>query len=158
MLLLYRDVPLRPYIIFLASIVGGMIATNTDSIFGATIQAKYRCLNCKKYLEKRMIHCNFLTVQEKGIGRIDNNVVNFLSAILGAQSLPALLSFTDEYFLQNFLIYVVNISRESIDRPLKYLYYQIYIFVTLFCSTIIDTEKNRIIRKLITNMSLSPMN
>lgn len=84
MLLLYGDGSLRPHIIFLASIVGGMIATNTDSVFGATIQAKYRCLNCKKYLEKKIMHCNFLTVQEKGIGRIDNNVVNFLSAILGA--------------------------------------------------------------------------
>jgi hypothetical protein len=30
------------------------------------------------------MHCNFLTVQEKGISVVDNNVVNLLSAIVGA--------------------------------------------------------------------------
>src|SRR5215212_10302601 len=67
-----------------AAIVGGMIATNIDSIFGATIQAKYRCINCRKYLEKRSIHCNFPTIQEKGISIVSNNMVNLISAIIGA--------------------------------------------------------------------------
>src|SRR5919204_116145 len=63
-----------------AAITGGMIATNIDSIFGATIQAKYKCLNCKKYLEKMTIHCNLPVVQERGISMVDNNVVNLLAA------------------------------------------------------------------------------
>ncbi|HZE79128.1 MAG TPA: DUF92 domain-containing protein [Nitrososphaeraceae archaeon] len=67
-----------------SAIVGGLVSTNIDSILGATIQAKYRCINCRKYLEKRAMHCNFLTVQEKGVSLIDNNVVNLLSAVLGA--------------------------------------------------------------------------
>jgi uncharacterized membrane protein len=61
-----------------------MLATNIDSIFGATIQAKYRCTNCKKCLEKRAMHCNIFTIQESGISLIDNNVVNLLAAIIGA--------------------------------------------------------------------------
>jgi uncharacterized protein (TIGR00297 family) len=72
------------HVILTAAVTGGMIATNIDSIFGATIQAKYRCETCRKYLEKRAMHCNFLTVQEKGVSLVDNNVVNLLSAIIGA--------------------------------------------------------------------------
>src|ERR671926_159206 len=67
----------------IAAMTGGMIATNIDSIFGATIQAKYKCLNCKKYLEKMTIHCNLPVVQERGISIVDNNIVNLLAAFIG---------------------------------------------------------------------------
>jgi uncharacterized protein (TIGR00297 family) len=70
-------------VILPAAITGGMIATNIDSIFGATIQAKYKCLNCRKCLEKMTIHCNLPTVQERGISMVDNNVVNLLAALIG---------------------------------------------------------------------------
>jgi uncharacterized protein (TIGR00297 family) len=75
---------LQTRVILLASITAGLVATNIDSILGATIQAKYRCINCGKYLEKRAMHCNLLTVQESGISLIDNNVVNLLAATIGA--------------------------------------------------------------------------
>ena len=85
-LLLLSDniISFQMLIILLAAVAGGIISTNIDSILGATIQAKYRCINCRKYLEKRVIHCNFLTVQETGIRLVDNNIVNLVSAILGA--------------------------------------------------------------------------
>jgi len=83
-LLISENISLRILIILSAAIIGGMISTNADSIFGATIQAKYRCINCRKYLEKRSIHCSFPTIQEKGISIINNNAVNFISAIIGA--------------------------------------------------------------------------
>jgi uncharacterized protein (TIGR00297 family) len=83
-LLIPKDILLYMHVILPAAVTGGMISTNIDSIFGATIQAKYRCETCRKYLEKRAMHCNFLTVQEKGISLVDNNVVNLLSAIIGA--------------------------------------------------------------------------
>jgi uncharacterized protein (TIGR00297 family) len=83
-LLISENISLRIPIILLAAIVGGMISTNIDSIFGATIQAKYRCINCRKSLEKRSIHCNFPTIQEKGISIVNNNTVNLISAIIGA--------------------------------------------------------------------------
>jgi uncharacterized protein (TIGR00297 family) len=70
-------------VILPAAITGGMIATNIDSIFGATIQAKYKCLNCRKCLEKMAIHCNLPTVQERGLSMVDNNVVNLLAALIG---------------------------------------------------------------------------
>jgi uncharacterized protein (TIGR00297 family) len=83
-LLLSEGILLQILVILPAAITAGTIATNIDSIFGATIQAKYRCINCKKCLEKRAIHCNVFTIQERGIPLIDNNVVNLLAAIIGA--------------------------------------------------------------------------
>jgi uncharacterized protein (TIGR00297 family) len=83
-LLLSEGMLLHIRVILPAAITGGMIATNIDSILGATIQAKYTCRNCKKCLEKKTIHCNILTIQEKGISSVDNNVVNLLAAIIGA--------------------------------------------------------------------------
>jgi uncharacterized protein (TIGR00297 family) len=83
-LLLSEGILLQILVILPAAITAGTIATNIDSIFGATIQAKYRCINCKKCLEKRAIHCNVFTIQERGIPLIDNNVVNILAAIIGA--------------------------------------------------------------------------
>lgn len=71
------------HVILPAAITGGMIATNIDSILGATIQAKYKCLNCKKNVEEMTIHCNLPVVQEKGISMVDNNVVNLLAAFIG---------------------------------------------------------------------------
>jgi uncharacterized protein (TIGR00297 family) len=82
--LLSEDISLEMPVILSAAIAGGMIATNIDSIFGATIQAKYICANCRRHLERRAMHCNFLTVQERGISMVDNNVVNLLGAIIGA--------------------------------------------------------------------------
>lgn len=83
-LLLSEGILLQILVILPAAITAGTIATNIDSIFGATIQAKYRCINCKKCLEKRAMHCNVFTIQERGIPLIDNNVVNLLAAIIGA--------------------------------------------------------------------------
>jgi uncharacterized protein (TIGR00297 family) len=83
-LLISDNIALRIPIILSAAIVGGMISTNADSIFGATIQAKYRCINCKKYIEKKSIHCNFPLIKERGISIINNNTVNIISAIIGA--------------------------------------------------------------------------
>jgi uncharacterized protein (TIGR00297 family) len=70
--------------IIIAALVGGVLATNLDSFFGATIQAKYRCFNCKKCLENKVTHCNKPMIRVKGISVIDNNVVNFLGAITSA--------------------------------------------------------------------------
>ena len=71
-------------IIIIAALVGGVLATNLDSFLGSTIQAKYRCVNCKKCLEMKVIHCNRFTIRERGTSFIDNNVVNFLGAIISA--------------------------------------------------------------------------
>src|ERR687897_363332 len=71
-------------IIIVAALVGGVLATNLDSILGSAIQAKYKCVHCKKRLEKRATHCNRAMILERGISIVDNNVVNLLGMIIGA--------------------------------------------------------------------------
>lgn len=83
-LLLSEDLPLSAYIIFSSSVIAGMISTNIDSVFGATIQAKYLCAKCKKCLETKIDHCQVRTELTSGIVIIDNNMVNILGALIGA--------------------------------------------------------------------------
>src|SRR6266487_3980552 len=83
-LLLSQDVPLSASIIFSSGVIAGMISTNIDSIFGATIQAKYLCAKCKKCLETKIDHCQVRTELTSGIVIIDNNIVNLLGALIGA--------------------------------------------------------------------------
>ncbi|MEM2872635.1 MAG: DUF92 domain-containing protein [Nitrososphaerales archaeon] len=63
--------------------LGGIIGSITDSILGATIQRKGLCENCGKMTESSK-HCGKITKKLRGIGFVDNNVVNFSSTIIGA--------------------------------------------------------------------------
>jgi uncharacterized protein (TIGR00297 family) len=71
-------------IIISAAVAAGMIATNIDSIFGETVQAKYRCKVCNKYAEKRILHCSIPVARQAGIWFVDNNTVNILGSAIGA--------------------------------------------------------------------------
>jgi uncharacterized protein (TIGR00297 family) len=81
--ILLTDLHNAPYLVS-AAIVAGIVSTNVDSLLGATVQAKYRCIRCKKLIEKKTIHCNLVAIREQGVAIIDNNVVNVISAIVGA--------------------------------------------------------------------------
>ncbi|MEM3382495.1 MAG: DUF92 domain-containing protein [Nitrososphaerales archaeon] len=63
--------------------LGGITGSIMDSILGATIQRIGLCEKCGKITEN-LKHCGKLTKKLKGIGFVDNNVVNFLSTIIGA--------------------------------------------------------------------------
>ncbi|MDD4290907.1 MAG: DUF92 domain-containing protein [Clostridia bacterium] len=54
-----------------------------DSIFGATIQAKFRCIECGKIVEKR-IHCGQKAEHVKGAALLGNNAINFLTSLVVA--------------------------------------------------------------------------
>ena len=73
---------LNYYSIF-AIIIGSFVGILIDSIIGATIQAQYYCVDCKKYSELQYHHKkkNELT---KGYSFIDNNIVNLLSTTIGS--------------------------------------------------------------------------
>jgi uncharacterized membrane protein len=49
---------------------------------GATVQAQYKCNICDKITERKY-HCNNKTVFVKGFNWLNNNMVNFLSALCG---------------------------------------------------------------------------
>ncbi|MFC1500559.1 DUF92 domain-containing protein [Candidatus Zixiibacteriota bacterium] len=74
-----------------AGISGGLLGAFTDSLLGATIQARFRCERCDRLTEKR-IHCNGApATRVTGWRVVDNDVVNALSGLMGAGVAVALL-------------------------------------------------------------------
>jgi uncharacterized protein (TIGR00297 family) len=71
-------------IILVACITSGILSTNADSALGETLQCKYRCAVCNKYSETKIVHCNVVTIRDRGFRLIDNNMVNILSSFVGA--------------------------------------------------------------------------
>jgi uncharacterized protein (TIGR00297 family) len=69
--------------ILFASLFGGMIGSLADSFVGATLQAQYRCVVCRK-LTERFIHCEQRTQIVSGFPWIGNDHVNLICTIIGA--------------------------------------------------------------------------
>ncbi len=69
--------------VFFIAGVSGFWGSTSDSIIGATYQAKYRCTVCGKIVETRE-HCGKPAQYLKGIGVLDNNGVNFIATWIGA--------------------------------------------------------------------------
>ncbi len=63
--------------------LSGFAASLVDSLFGATLQAQFRCTVCQKITERR-VHCNNTpTLFESGQRWINNDVVNSFCALSG---------------------------------------------------------------------------
>lgn len=72
--------PVRAILIITAA---GLGASLVDSLFGATLQAQFRCTICNKITE-RHFHCNNTrTIFERGKKWINNDVVNSFCALSG---------------------------------------------------------------------------
>jgi uncharacterized protein (TIGR00297 family) len=74
------------------AIVAGIIGSASDSVMGASVQAQYRCGVCGKITE-RTIHCGATTEFVSGIRWINNDLVNWVCAIVGALTVLFLGSF-----------------------------------------------------------------
>ena len=66
-----------------ATMVSGVLGMTIDSVLGATIQSKYRCVICGKLTESR-VHCGMAAEMVDGISLIDTHMVNLISIMLGA--------------------------------------------------------------------------
>ena len=64
-------------------VASGVAGSLIDSVFGATVQAKYRCEVCGKITE-RTIHCGSQAQLIGGLRWVDNDAVNWACAIGGA--------------------------------------------------------------------------
>ncbi len=68
------------YIFFI--IFAGIVGNTFDSILGASVQAKYKCALCSEMIEKPF-HCRQSASLIKGFKWIDNDMVNFATAVIG---------------------------------------------------------------------------
>jgi uncharacterized protein (TIGR00297 family) len=70
-------------LLFILSSIGGFLGSIIDSFLGAAIQAKYQCKVCGEITEHKFHHgkpCDLTS----GIGIINNDAVNFLSALISS--------------------------------------------------------------------------
>lgn len=70
-------------------VISGIAGSLADSFLGATIQAQYRCAVCGKMTEKRQ-HCGEETSLARGVRWLNNDIVNWVCAIVGAAVIAAL--------------------------------------------------------------------
>jgi uncharacterized protein (TIGR00297 family) len=66
-----------------AVLVAGIVGSIIDSLLGATIQSRRWCESCQRETERLVHDCGAPTERRKGLALLDNDVVNFLSTVVG---------------------------------------------------------------------------
>ena len=75
--------------VVLMATLAGVLGSIADSILGSTVQAQYRCVVCGKSTERKN-HCSAATNLVGGRRWMNNDVVNWVCAIVGAGLMLAL--------------------------------------------------------------------
>ncbi|MDE3057606.1 MAG: DUF92 domain-containing protein [Bacteroidota bacterium] len=70
-------------------VISGIVGSLADSFLGATVQAQYRCAVCGKITEKQK-HCGEEAALVRGVRWFNNDIVNWVCAIVGAAVIEVL--------------------------------------------------------------------
>ncbi len=72
------------YMLIVGGVAGGVVGSLLDSLMGASLQGVYFCDRCGVETEQKVHLCGEKTRLVRGLAWIDNDSVNFLSAVAGA--------------------------------------------------------------------------
>ena len=75
-----------PRHVILPAFAGGIVGAVTDSLAGATVQARRRCASCDALTERVVHSCGTPTVPAGGVSWVSNDAVNALCTAMGAAS------------------------------------------------------------------------
>ena len=73
-----------------AAVLAGVVGATTDSLLGATVQARRWCARCAMGTERIVHPCGQRSQPAGGVAWIDNDVVNLLATVTGALVAAAL--------------------------------------------------------------------
>ena len=66
-----------------AVFLGGLSGAVADTVIGATLQERRRCLGCGEHTERVVHSCGSRTRVSRGIPGLGNDTVNFIAALVG---------------------------------------------------------------------------
>jgi uncharacterized membrane protein len=64
-------------------LLGGIGGAVADTVIGATLQERRRCLGCGEYTERVVHSCGSRTRVSRGIPGLGNDTVNLIATIIG---------------------------------------------------------------------------
>lgn len=76
-----------PFLLAASVTIGGFLGMVADSVLGATIQTRFRCLECRARTEHALHYCRpegVRTIRIGGLPGLDNDTVNFTATVVGA--------------------------------------------------------------------------
>jgi len=70
-------------LVFWPVLVAGVAGSLVDSLIGATLQSRRWCETCQRETERHVHDCGTPTIRRRGLALLDNDVVNFVSTVVG---------------------------------------------------------------------------
>lgn len=68
----------------IAVVLGGLSGAVADTVIGATLQERRRCLGCGEHTERFMHSCGSRTRVARGIPGLGNDTVNLIATLIGS--------------------------------------------------------------------------